>query len=289
LNIEPVPQRLTFTATDGISLVGDRWLPAGRSRGTIVFLHGGGQNRHSWTRTARNLASQGWDCLTFDARGHGESEWSPSGSYMLTDFVDDLRVIVESLDDPPTLVGASLGGRVVLATEGEHPGTAHGLVLVDIAHRVAREGQDRVLAFMRGGPDGFASLADAGAAVASYRPNGRPIDLERLRRHLRRGKDGRWYWHWDPAFLTFGDNARNFDPNRLTAAARSLRLPVLLVRGRHSDVVSPDDAAEFLRLVPTARLVEVSAGHMIVGDENSVFAKELRRFMEADVESAHTR
>src|SRR5690606_10858671 len=98
----------------------------------------------------------------------------------------------------PVLVGASLGGLTALLLEGEiAPGTARGLVLVDVAPRVEPEGVLRIHAFMTAHPDGFADLEEAAAAISDYLPHrprrGVPPGLAK---NLRRGADGRWRWHW---------------------------------------------------------------------------------------------
>jgi pimeloyl-ACP methyl ester carboxylesterase len=62
-------------------------------------------------------------------------------------------------------------------------------------------------------------------------------------------------------------------------AARRVVAPTLLVRGRHSDMVTREAATELVELIATARLVEVPAGHMIAGDDNDVFARELHTFL----------
>jgi pimeloyl-ACP methyl ester carboxylesterase len=67
---------------------------------------------------------------------------------------------------------------------------------------------------------------------------------------------------------------------RLAAAARNLRVPTLLVRGRMSELVSEAAAREFLELVPHARSVDVSgAGHMVAGDRNDVFSDAVIGFL----------
>ena len=49
-------------------------------------------------------------------------------------------------------------------------------------------------------------------------------------------------------------------------------VPVLLVRGRTSDVVSEEKAADFLARFPAVEFVDVSgAGHMVAGDKNDEF------------------
>jgi len=67
---------------------------------------------------------------------------------------------------------------------------------------------------------------------------------------------------------------------RLRVAARRLRVPTLLVRGRLSDLLSEEGAQEFLALVPHARFADVSdAGHMVAGDRNDRFTTAVLDFL----------
>ncbi|MGW1027846.1 alpha/beta fold hydrolase [Streptomyces sp. NPDC002577] len=276
--------QVTFEGVHGIGLAADCWEPDD-PQGTVLLLHGGGQTRHSWARTARRLAARGWRAITLDARGHGDSTWSSSGAYTLDDMVGDLLRAVEELGEPPVVIGASMGGRTALVTEGEHPGTVAGLVLVDIAPRLDPAGQARVRAFMRGAPHGFSSLEEVAEAVRSYNPRRRlTSSLEGLKKNVRLRRDGRWYWHWDPEFLSFTADPANTSAERMIRAARHITAPTLLVRGRHSDMVTAEAAAELLALIPTARLVEVPAGHMVAGDDNDVFTREVHEFLNSEAD-----
>lgn len=263
----------------GIDLAADQWEPP-EPQGTVLLLHGGGQTRHSWARTARRLAAWNWRTLALDTRGHGDSQWSPDRAYTLDGMVGDLLCAVDALDERPVVIGASMGGRTALVAEGEHPGTTAGLVLVDIAPRLDPAGQARVRAFMNGAPNGFSSLEEAAAAVQAYNPRRpRPSNLEGMKKNMRLREDGRWHWHWDPDFLSFTADPANTSATRMVRAARRVVAPTLLVRGRHSDMVTREAAAELVELIATARLVEVPAGHMIAGDDNDVFARELHTFL----------
>jgi pimeloyl-ACP methyl ester carboxylesterase len=282
-------EQVIFEGVNGIGLAGDRWEPDD-PQGTVVLLHGGGQTRHSWARTARRLAARGWRAITLDARGHGDSGWSPTGVYTLDDMVGDLLRAVGALDEPPVVIGASMGGRTALVTAGEHPDTVAGLVLVDIAPRLDPAGQARVRAFMRGAPDGFSSLEEVAEAVRAYDPRRRPASgLEGLKRNVRLREDGRWYWHWDPEFLSFTADQANTSTERMIRAARHITAATLLVRGRHSDMVTAEAAAELLDLIPAARLVEVPAGHMVAGDDNDVFTREVHEFLNLTVDQRSDR
>ncbi len=137
----------------------------------------------------------------------------------------------------------------------------------------------RILGFMQSAPDGFASVEEAADAVAAYRPHRpRPKDTAGLRRNLR-FREGRYHWHWDPRMFENGPPAR--DTERLRDAARSLTVPVLLVRGGHSDILSQAGADDFLRLVPHAEFADIAgADHMVAGERNDAFNDAVFSFLE---------
>lgn len=278
----PAPSRpITFRGHDGLRLVGDAW--GDPAAPPALLLHGGGQTRHAWGATAAALADDGWHAIALDLRGHGDSEWAADGDYSIDVLAHDLRRIVAVLGRPPAVVGASLGGLTALLAAGEsdHP-ICRALVLVDVAPRVQRDGVERIIDFMTGNPDGFASLEEAADAVASYAPHRpRPHRLDGLRKNLRRGPDGRYRWHWDPAMMRGPHRPRaTRDPERLETCARHLTVPTLLVRGRLSDLLSETGAASFLAIVPHASYVDVSgAGHMVAGDRNDHFTRAVVDFL----------
>jgi len=270
------PGRLT--APSGIALAYDVI-----GQGEPVFLlHGGGQTRHSWAKTARSLAELGYRAISVDARGHGESDWARQ--YSLPLFAEDLSALVSNLtsEERPVIIGASLGGlSAIVALGSEDPPPASALVLVDIATKIKKDGAAQIRDFMAAHRDGFASIEEAADAVSRYmtdRP--RPKNPAGLRKNLRE-RDGRLYWHWDPDFLTGGmdadPNLERTDLDRLTAR---LELPVLLVRGEHSKVIDEDSIAHFRELVPHVETREVGgAGHMVAGDANSPFTDAIIGFL----------
>ena len=70
------------------------------------------------------------------------------------------------------------------------------------------------------------------------------------------------------------------DEANLMAAARGVKVPVLLVRGLASELVGPEQVRVFQTLVPHARFVDVAdAGHMVAGDKNTVFADAVIDFI----------
>lgn len=250
--------------------------------GTVLLLHGGGQTRHSWRTTGDRLARSGWTAYAPDARGHGDSAWSSTGDYSIDALVADLVAIVAGLESPPVLVGASMGGLTSLTAVGEGHVDARGLVLVDITPWSKPAGVKRILSFMAARPDGFASLEEVADAIAAYNPHRpRPATLDGLRKNVRRREDGRWYWHWDPAFLNIPDEPRRIaSTERLERAAERVEIPTLAVRGRQSDLIDADDVARLQTVIPHAQASDVNAGHMIAGDDNDVFSARLLDFLQ---------
>ena len=217
-------------------------------------------------------AGRGYRALTLDLRGHGESGWSPDGFYTMDLFAADIRAVIATLDRPPVIVGASLGGLIGLIVAAATPAGAAGLVLVDVATRIEPAGAQEIGAFMNSAPDGFASLDEAADAVAAYLPHRpRPKDTSGLMKNLRLREDGRYRWHWDPAFIVPRQDPPH-DPLLFERAAGALQVPTLLVRGGLSRVVSPEGVQAFLELAPHAEYVDVAgADHMVAGDANDAF------------------
>ena len=111
-----------------------------------------------------------------------------------------------------------------------------------------------------------------------------PAGLEGLKKNLHK-RDGRWYWHWDPAFLETSNTKQRVemqDPEFLNSLCLSISAPILLVRGRLSDLVTEVEAAEFLTEFPQASYVDVSgAGHMVAGDKNDIFTQAVIDFLDS--------
>ncbi|KGI78535.1 alpha/beta fold hydrolase [Oleiagrimonas soli] len=268
-----------FDSADGVRLAGEIRNPQGAP--CVLFAHGFGQTRHAWSATADALAATGCRCVGFDARGHGLSG-RPDDGYHMQQFFDDLRTVADAQPQKPILVGASMGGLLGLAVAGESetpPFSA--LVLVDITPRWETSGVERILDFMRAWPDGFGDYDEAAQAIAAYLPHRRGRkSAAQLQPLLRRGEDGRLRWHWDPRMLApIAEEGERHQP-RLIEATRRVKLPVLLLSGGRSDVVSPQTIDEFLELVPHARHIELPrATHMVAGDANDAFTRAIADFI----------
>jgi pimeloyl-ACP methyl ester carboxylesterase len=270
--------RVEIQAAD-LTLVADIEGPEEAS--TVVLLHGGGQTRHSWAGAMRALSERGYRVISYDARGHGDSGWSAAGAYGLDDRADDLAAVLYGTKAPFALVGASLGGATAIqaAARGLRPAA---LALVDIVPDAEPQGVARIVNFMRGHPGGFATLDEAVDAVAAYNPERpRPSDPTGLMRNLRQGDDGRLRWHWDPRIVETEPHVHHDEVRRSARILAETTLPVLLVRGLRSDVVSDAGVEAFRRMIPWLEVDDVAgAGHMVAGDRNDAFNAGVLSFLD---------
>ncbi len=276
----PEPDRF-WTGVGGLALAGDEFGEAGHQ--PVFLLHGGGQTRHAWKDTGERLAAAGYQVVSLDARGHGDSAWDPEADYGYETMAADIALVAAEFERPPVLVGASMGGICSLVGIGEGRVDASALVLVDIAHRTNPKGVARIREFMDAKPDGFDSLDEVADAVAAYQPHrARPKNVEGLAKNVRLTPDGKLIWHWDPAYRAQRSSIdQRHRARRMTRCARNLDVPVLLVRGGLSDVLTEEDAHAFLELAPHAEYANVTnASHMVAGDRNDVFGDSVIEFLE---------
>lgn len=272
---------------DGLDLAGDEWnrpegsKPDDGASPTILMLHGGGQNRFSWKNTGQALADRGFHVVALDARGHGDSDRASAGDYTVPALARDVVAVLKQIGRPVVIIGASMGGLTgIVAADQAGPDTVTKLVLVDVVPHYELDGADRIRDFMRRHVHGFETLEQAAEAIAGYLPHRQPPrSLDGLKKNLRH-REGRWHWHWDPAFVTSAGDGPFADTDELERITTQLQIPLLLIRGRFSDVVSPEGVQRFLATVPHAQFVELSdAGHTAAGDDNDAFTDAVVDFL----------
>ncbi len=288
---QPSRRIVAFQGSSGLRISGEIW--GEQADPAVLFIHGIGQTRHAWTNVATRVAGEGWRCVLIDLRGHGESDWDPGHDYTLRALADDCAAVVQQLGSSPVFVGASLGGMAALYAQGmsRHPLTA-GLVLVDVSLGTNHAATERIRRFMRSGVEGFDTLEQAANAIAQYKgsPRSRSAASPGLRRVLRE-RDGRWYWHWDPALIShFTTNSESGRMGELRRAQLQLvYVPTLVLRGGDSQVTTDDGIERLLRIAPDASVVEIpNASHMIADDQNDAFGDAVVAFLEGRVRSTLT-
>ena len=273
---------MKFKLKSGLDIAASSW---GReSDPLVVLMHGGGQTRHAWGKTGEVLSNSGFHVVAIDLRGHGNSDWHPEGNYSIDGYKSDLIFILDQLKKPASLVGASLGGMIGFSLAGDkaYKNLVTSLVMVDIGLYPNQQGADQVINFMQSGSEGFSSLEEASDTISSYLPHRkRPRDNRGLEKNLRLKADGRYYWHWDPKFIEGRTNRKEGEQKATnTEIAKNIKIPILLIRGALSDVVTQEEVNDFLTALPHAEFKEIEqAAHMIAGDRNDIFAASAIEFL----------
>lgn len=83
---------------DGLSLIAEAYGDPGAP--PVLFFHGGGQSRRSWRGSAARVAKAGYYGLTFDLRGHGDSDWAKNGHYLVDAFARDIESLLDHSSVP---------------------------------------------------------------------------------------------------------------------------------------------------------------------------------------------
>lgn len=235
---------------------------------TIVLCHGGSAHCHWWDKVAPQLAEYG-RVVALDFRGHGRSEWA--SSYGLGAYVDDLtRFIERHLHERVVLVGHSMGGEIAMRVATDSPQLLGGLVIVDaspaglplktrLLWRWKRRKQsgarpefptkEALIARFRLSPPGH-NLAEADLAELAL--NG----AEQL-------PSGKWAFRLDP-------NTRKLTRGWRLPRCRiqDIRMPVLILRGEYSGLVSARQAYRMQRRIRGSRLVTIPFAHHHVPLDN---------------------
>ena len=242
----------------------------------IVFLHGGGQNAHTWDTVAMALDRP---LVAIDLPGHGHSDGGPDGSLSIASNGKDLAAAIAVLaPEAVGVVGMSLGGLSSIALAAHAPELVRALVLVDVTPGVNPEKSAPITAFVDG-PASFANFDELLARTMEHNPTRSESSLRRgiLHNAVQR-EDGSWVWRYARFRSDEKDRATQFGD--LWSAVSDLTMPMMLVRGLAWSVVDDADVAELLRRQPTCKVVGVEgAGHSIQGDRPVELASILSDFL----------
>ena len=258
-----------------------RWgAPSLQAPPRIVFLHGGGQNAHTWDTV---IVGVGEPALAVDLPGHGHSAWRADGDYSPQHNAEALAPAVRELAPSADLVvGMSLGGLTGIRLAAIAPDLVPELVLIDVTpsalqrHAEMTKEQQGTVALMHGEREfrSFQAMLDLTIAAAPHR------EVKALRRGVfhnsRRLDNGNWTWRYD-AIREFPDFAGLWDD------VDALSAPITLVRGGSSGFVTDEDTAELGRRAKhfrTAHVVE-NSGHSVQSDQPRALIDLVRGVLEA--------
>lgn len=251
----------------------------GRRRTRVVFLHGGGQNAHTWDTVIVGL---GEPAVAVDLPGHGHSAWRDDGDYSPQRNAAALAPVLSDLAPQADLVvGMSLGGLTAIRLAAIAPELVSELVLIDVTpsalqrHAEMTKEQLGTVALMHGEREfpSFQAMVDLTVAAAPHR------EVKALRRGVfhnsRQLDNGNWTWRYD-AIRSFPDFASLWDDVDVVSA------PVTLIRGGASGFVNDQDVAELSRRAKHfrgAHIVEGS-GHSVQSDQPRALTGILRAVLD---------
>jgi lipase len=245
--------------------------PGGRP---IFCIHGVGGHGGRFRKLAEErLASH--RVVAVDLRGHGHSEWEPP--WDMDTHVGDLRETASALGiERAGWLGHSFGGRLVMELIAHAPELVERAVLLDPAiwvpppvafARAEAERSDRVFA-------GFDEAVDLRVAGQLHTP--RELVEDEMREHLVPGEDGRLRYRYAQSAVVaaYGEMAKTPPPFEL------LRVPTLLVRGSHTDVV-PEVLADTYRegVGDGVEIATVPGGHNVLWDAFGESADAIAAFL----------
>jgi esterase len=231
-----------------------------------VFLHGGGQNAHTWDTL---LLRSGTGALAVDFPGHGRSSWIDDSAYRARDLAPLVAGAIEVLaPSAQVVVGVSLGGLTALRLATIRPDLVRRLVLVDVSPASTPDRVEDVDDFLA--RDDFASLDEMVDHTLRFRPGASRRSIRRsVLYNAVQADDGSWSWRHDRRDTPLGDRKEQVyaDLPSYWDDVSGLRCPTLLVRGEQSAILTPDDVDTYRRLLPSIEVVEVpGSGHMVQSD-----------------------
>jgi pimeloyl-ACP methyl ester carboxylesterase len=274
--VPPTVERVSVEVGPNQRVSALRW---GTGEPELVLLHGGAQNAHTWDTVALAL---GRPLLAIDLPGHGHSDWRPDHSYFPAENAGAVATAIRELaPEALAVVGMSLGGLTALALSLDAPELVRRLILVDVTPGVDKDKASAVISFIAG-PESFASFDEILERTVAYNPTRSVSSLRRgIMHNAKERADGTWVWRYERFVLP--EDAELPDFGSMWEAVDAVHVPLLLVRGADSPVVSDEDVDELLRRQPDAHVVVVEgAGHSVQGDQPLALA----RIIEDDLHGA---
>jgi esterase len=210
----------------------------------MILLHGIARHAHTFDHIAPDLARD-YRVFAFDMRGHGDSDWSPEGAYLVEDYVKDLEGAVQALGiRRATLLGNSTGGRVVQVFAGLHPDLVERLIVEDVGPERPQDIADGFARRVQQEAAGWSSEDElVKELAASNQRTPEPILRTYARFGTKPGPNGRLVWKRDPNLV------KGFVPTELWDYVRRITSPTLYVIGGASPIV-PQAAQERLKQTP---------------------------------------
>ncbi len=233
------------------------WNPHGRR--TLVCLHGNSANAWWWQPMTEAMGELDFRILALDLRGHGESDWVRPPAYLPTDYAEDVARFLRGMAlADPVVIGHSMGGVCALALVVNYPNLVRATVVVDVAVTSSQR-RNRYLQRLRALPT--VTYPDLETAKARFRlmPNEGAIPPTTIamiaEKSVGRTDNSRYTMKFDRESFFGGDGLDVVD------AISRVRIPLLLVRGERSRIMTAEAAERAATSNPRVRLTTIPAAH----------------------------
>jgi pimeloyl-ACP methyl ester carboxylesterase len=255
----------------------------GDSTPELIFLHGGGQNAHTWDSA---LLALDRPAVAFDLPGHGRSSRRQDRDYSPWKNAEAVEIACRAL--APTaaaVIGMSLGGATTIRLAAATPELVRKAVIIDVTPGVQNSFRqlsrtDRGTVALVSDQPFYESLDAMSEAAIALSPNRTPQAVRRgVRHNAMKLPDGRWTWRYD----LFGEGRKTSDFTPLWDDVSRIKAPAMLVRGGASKFVTDADTAEMKRRLNGLRIETVpGAGHAVQSDKPLELARLVEQFVFAD-------
>lgn len=253
----------------------------------IVFVHGMMAFAANWRKIANRLENE-FQCLIYDQRGHGRS-FKPESGYTPEVFADDLNRITEELGwDSFHLVGHSMGGRNAIVFADRFPGKIRTLTIEDIGPDSDAKSVNYYREMLEQIPVPFSSKEE----VKNYFTNEFAVKFKSkepmsilstfLQANIEEKTEGPnaqkydWKFSKNAVYEIVEEGHRR---DRWLEVA-NFKMPVLLIRGEFSHVLSRETFEKMLMVNPNIKGVEIPAtGHWVHYEKHDQFVQELKQFI----------
>jgi len=238
----------------------------------VLFIHGLGSSSRDWEMQVPRFSKQ-YQVITFDLRGHGQSE-KPRGPYTMSLFARDTAELVKSLGVAPVhVVGISLGGMIAFQLAVDYPDLISSLVIVNSGPEVVvRTMKDRWNVFMRFATVRLLGMRKMGEVLS------RRLFPKEAQAEIQKLFVERWAEN-DPR--AYSDTLRAIVGWNVTDQIHKIDLPTLVVAADGD--YTPVSAKEgFVLMMPRAKLVVIEdSRHATPVDSPEKFNETVISFLSA--------
>lgn len=269
-----------WTSSDGLTLHYRNYPgPEGTAKLPVLCMHGLTRNARDFGALAEALAATRRVIVT-EMRGRGMSDYAKdSDTYSPLTYVQDVeKLLAEQEITRFAVVGTSMGGLMTMLMAAGKPGRMSAVVMNDIGPEVQTAGLARISGYVGQGRS-YPTWVHAARGLAEAHGGAFPkfdLDqwLEMAKRTMVLSQNGRIVFDYDMAIAEPFAKPGNAAPPNLWLAFEALAgVPMLLVRGGLSDLLSADTVKQMGVRNPKMRTITVpDVGHAPTLDEPEVRA-----------------